>query len=95
MIEHIYEYEKVLKEFKRILKKDGCLIITFPNETLWTFARFLLGRKPVKVPDHVNSFTPEKIRRAAGMRLASKANLPLGLPFIVSFGCMMKFIKED
>ena len=64
VLEHIYLYKDVLKELIRVLKKDGLLIITFPNETNWTISRFLLGRRPIKVPDHVNSFTPKKMRMA-------------------------------
>ena len=47
VLEHVKEYEIVLKELKRVVKKEGYLIITFPNEVLWTLSRFLLGRKPI------------------------------------------------
>jgi methionine biosynthesis protein MetW len=93
VLEHVYEYKDVLKEFRRILKKDGHLIITFPNETLWTFGRFILGRRPIKVPDHVNSFTPSRMRSSAKLQLVSQVNIPFRLPFFLSPTCLMKFRK--
>jgi len=94
VIEHIYEYATVLKELKRILKKGGHLILTFPNEPVWTLCRFFLGRRPVKVPDHVNSFRPETMKAAVGLKLETQRNLPFGLPFALSLNCVMKFKKE-
>lgn len=93
VLEHIYEYRKVLKELKRVLKKNGLLIITFPNETNWTISRFLLLRRPVKVPDHVNSFSPNQMKKDVGMRLAKQSNMPFGLPFFASLGSLMVFRK--
>ena len=92
-LEHVPEVEIAIKELKRILKKDGYLIITFPNETLWTVARFLLGRRPIRVPDHVNSFNPKKISSLTKMRLISVINLPFKFPFFISLGCLMMFKK--
>lgn len=93
VLEHIHAYTDVIKELKRVLKKGGYLIITFPNEILWTISRFLLGRRPIKVPDHVNSFTPNKIKHSIKMKVISQINLPFGFPFFISLGCLMKFQK--
>lgn len=93
-IEHILNYGEALKNLKRILKNDGYLIITFPNEILWTISRFFLGRKPIKVPDHVNSFTPNKIKSILKMKFVSQRNMPFKLPFFISLGCLLKFKKE-
>ncbi len=94
VLEHIYEYQAVLNELKRILKKDGSLIVTFPNECLWTISRFLLGRRPVKVPDHVNSFNPSSMRNAVGLPVTKHVNLPFGLPFALSLNGLTQFKKE-
>ena len=94
VIEHIYEWRQILMEFHRILKPEGRLIITFPNEVLWTASRFLLGRRPIKVTDHVNSFTPGIMRRAIPMTLLKQVNLPLRLPFFISLGALMVFQKN-
>jgi 2-polyprenyl-3-methyl-5-hydroxy-6-metoxy-1,4-benzoquinol methylase len=60
-IEHIDDYQSVIKELIRLLKPNGVLILTFPNEFWWTVSRFLLGRRPIKVVDHINFFTIKKI----------------------------------
>ena len=94
VLEHIPEYQQVIREFKRVLKRDGTLILTFPNETLWTVSRFLLGRKPIKVPDHVNSFSPSQMEKTVGLPLMKKKNLPFGLPFAVSLNGLLVFQKK-
>ncbi|MCK4669666.1 MAG: class I SAM-dependent methyltransferase [Nanoarchaeota archaeon] len=93
VLEHIYEYKDVIKELTRVLRKNGWLIITFPNETVWTICRGLLLKRPLRVPDHVNSFTPRQIISLARLRLLSQINLPFGLPFSLSLGCLLKFKK--
>lgn len=93
VLEHIIDYSSVIEELKRLLKKDGFLIITFPNEFLWILSRFLLLRKPIKTPDHVNSFNPDKIKSKIKMELIYQFNLPFGFLFFISLGCLMKFKK--
>jgi ubiquinone/menaquinone biosynthesis C-methylase UbiE len=93
VLEHVSKYKKAIKELKRVLKRGGHLIITFPNETLWTISRFFLRRKPIKVPDHFNSFTPNKMRLLIKFRLESQVGLPFRLPFFMSLGYLMKFAK--
>lgn len=94
VLEHVREYPIVIKELKRIVKPGGFLILTFPNEILWTVSRFFLGRKPVKVPDHVNSFNPSSMKSLVGLKLVQRINLPFGLPFFFSLNALMKFKKE-
>ena len=95
VIEHVNDYQTVIQELKRILKPGGSLMITFPNEVLWTVSRFLLKRKPVKVPDHINSFNPRVMNSLVNLKLERRQNLPFELPFFLSLGCLMKFIKSD
>jgi len=89
VIEHIHDYSLVLDEFKRILSPEGILIITFPNEFLWTMARILLGRKPIKVPDHVNSFSPTGLTKEMKMKIMNNQGLPFGLSFAMSLGYLL------
>lgn len=94
VLEHVHECEAAVLELKRVLKKGGWLIVTFPNESLWTLGRILLGRRPIKVPDHVNSFTPRSMKSRVGLKLVKRVPLPFALPFFLSLGCLMAFEKE-
>lgn len=93
VLEHIIDYRAAISELIRVLKKGGTLIVTFPNEVLWTISRFFLGRRPVKVPDHVNSFNPSKMKKIVGLQLISLRSLPFNTVFPLSLGCLMKFQK--
>jgi len=95
VIEHVPEYNEVFLEFRRLLRPGGRLIITFPNETLWTAARVLLLRRPFRVADHVNSFTPKRIASASGLRLLKKVFLPFGGFFWTALTVMMVFLKPE
>ena len=95
VLEHIIDYENVVRELKRVLKKDGVLIITFPNEVLWTASRFLLGRRPVRVLDHVNAFSPKMMQRTVDLTTVKQWNLPFSLPFFLFLGSLMKFKKQS
>lgn len=92
-LEHITQYLKVFSEFERILKPGGILITTVPNETTWTIARFILRRKPVKVPDHVNSFTPKKMRCSTILKQRKIKYLPLNTTFWTSFNFLQVWKK--
>lgn len=93
VLEHIYEYEKVIAQLKRVLKKGGTLIINFPHESLWTVGRFFLGRRPIKVPDHVHAFSPNSMNKTVGLQLIDKTNLPINVPYVFSLGAILKYIK--
>lgn len=93
VLEHIYEYEKVIDQLKRVLKKGGLLIINFPHESLWTVGRFLLGRRPIKVPDHVHAFSPKSMNHTVQLPLLSKTNLPINVPYTLSLGAVLKYVK--
>ncbi len=95
VLEHIPEFKLVLKEFKRILRPGGLLIVSFPNEVWWTVSRFVLKRKPVRVPDHFNSFSPNKLRMFVGMDFVSVNGLPFNLPFFFSLGCIVVFKNNE
>ena len=63
VVEHVLEPEKLFKEVKRIVKKDGYIIISLPNETLWQLMRLLLLRFPLHSPDHIHAFIPSDIQK--------------------------------
>jgi 2-polyprenyl-3-methyl-5-hydroxy-6-metoxy-1,4-benzoquinol methylase len=93
VLEHIIEFEDVTAELLRVIRKGGRFIITFPNEVLWTLSRFLLGRRPIRVPDHINAFSPPMIQTMFGLELLRQRSLPFPLPFSLSLGCLMNFRK--
>lgn len=67
--------------------------MTFPNEKMLTFARFLLGRRPIKVPDHVNSFDPSFMRKKIKGNMVVLENYPFDVPFFISIGAVMAFVR--
>ena len=61
VIEHIRDYQMVLKEAYRLLKKEGCFIVTVPNnQTLRPFTCPHCLNK-IYPDDHVNSYTAESL----------------------------------
>lgn len=95
VIEHVQNYKKVINELKRVLKSGGILIISFPNEQLWNISRFFLGRKPIKVPDHVNSFSPRDIINEVKLKVIKILNIPFGLPYFIALTRIIIFQKQD
>jgi ubiquinone/menaquinone biosynthesis C-methylase UbiE len=95
VLEHMLEYKKAIAELKRVLKPGGVLIITIPNDLFLSFGRLLLGKRPIKVPDHFTKFTPKKIRRLVRLPQKSHRNLPISLPFYMSYASMSVFIKKE
>ena len=93
VIEHVPEYQKVLRELKRILKDRGVLIISFPNEPLWILSRFFLGRRPIKIPDHYNSFSPKKLIKEVNLKVKEKINIPFRLPSTMALTRIIVFEK--
>lgn len=56
-IEHVPDYERMLLEFKRVLKKDGVLIISTPNRLVISPNMEL----PIN-PFHVKEFSPSEFK---------------------------------
>ncbi len=71
-IEHIHNVDKILKKIKRILKKDGILIIACPN--INSIDSDLLGAKWIAYdsPRHLYHFSPETLGK-----FLSKFNLSI------------------
>lgn len=55
VLEHVLEPEKVFKEIHRVVKKDGFVVFSIPNENLLQLARLLTLRFPLRSPDHINA----------------------------------------
>lgn len=93
-LEHIYDYKKVLSNLKKVTKKGGIIVLSYPNENNLTLSRFLLFKWPPKIQDHVNSFNPRKIREEINLPLFKQINLPINLPPIFSLETIQFFKKE-
>ena len=67
VIEHIFDTDKALKEFCRVLRKGGKLIIMTENlNSLKERMLFLFGRTPTVMadPSHVKFFNPKSMKAA-------------------------------
>lgn len=92
VIEHITDYHEAIKELKRVLKRGGLLIITFPNEPLAIFFRAIFFRKSM-IEDHINWFSPNKMMRIVGLKLKDKINIPFPIFDFISLIHIMVFVK--
>ena len=93
VIEHIGDYKSAITEMKRLLKKNGLLILSFPNETNLIISRFVLGKKPARLPVHLNSFYPKEMEKLVRLKLLRQDIIPFGLPFKMGLVCVMMFQK--
>jgi len=61
VFEHVYDPHKLVRQVHRILKDDGILIITTPNQD--SILAKLTGKKWVsyKIPEHVFYYTPQTL----------------------------------
>lgn len=89
VLEHVSRYKQVIENLTKVSKKEGIIIISFPNENIVTFGRWLFGVKPAKAPDHVNSFTPSDIIKEFKAECLHKENYPLNLPFCMMVGTVI------
>jgi ubiquinone/menaquinone biosynthesis C-methylase UbiE len=46
LLEHVENPEKVLQEISRVIKRDGNILLTIPNEPLINKLKYMLGQKP-------------------------------------------------
>lgn len=61
VVEHVLSVKKIFEQLKRVVKKDGYIIISIPNEILWEIARGILLKFPLRSPDHLNAIFPNDI----------------------------------
>jgi hypothetical protein len=67
-----------------VLKPGGRAVIVVPNDVTMSAGRLMLGKFPIRYPDHVTFTTPGKMRRwlARDFRVREAFTLPFrGLPF--------------
>ena len=87
MLEHTSEPWRVLAEARRVLKPGGRAIIVVPNDVTMSAGRLLLGKFPIRYPDHLTFTTPGRMHRwlENGFKVTEEFSLPFrALPFAMN-----------
>ena len=87
MLEHTSEPWRVLAEARRVLKPGGRTIIVVPNDVTMSAGRLVLGKFPIRYPDHLTFTTPGRMHRwlANGFTVREEFPLPFRLlPYAVN-----------
>ena len=87
MLEHTSEPWRVLAEARRVLKPGGRAIIVVPNDVTMSAGRLVLGKFPIRYPDHLTFTTPGRMHRwlKNGFRVTEEFSLPFRpLPYAVN-----------
>lgn len=87
MLEHTSEPWRVLAEARRVLKPGGRAIIVVPNDVTMSAGRLVLGKFPIRYPDHLTFTTPRRMHRwlKHGFRVREEFPLPFRpLPYAVN-----------
>ena len=87
MLEHTSEPWRVLAEARRVLKPGGRAIIVVPNDVTMSAGRLVLGKFPIRYPDHLTFTTPGRMHRwlTHGFKVTDEFPLPFRpLPFAVN-----------
>jgi len=92
VIEHLEKPKQVIENVKRIMNKNGILIVATPNSNiLWKITNFCWSKTLSKrdyTKQHVNEFRfheIEKLLRSAGFDVIDKKTLFVVTPFIAMF----------
>lgn len=93
-IEHVDGYKKCLQEIKRVLKKNGYLVMSTPNrEYFGNKIRPIIGLDRVKNPYHVHEFSEKellKILNRKDFEIIKVKRLLFNLPLII-----LKFVEKN
>lgn len=87
VLEHAREPWRVLAEARRVLRSGGRVVMVVPNDWTMSAGRLLLGKFPIRYPDHLTMTTPGRMRRwlADGFQILEGFTLPFRqLPFAVN-----------
>lgn len=87
MLEHTSEPWRVLAEARRVLKPGGRAIMVVPNDVTMSAGRLVLGKFPIRYPDHLTFTTPGRMHKwlAHGFKVTEEFPLPFRpLPFAVN-----------
>lgn len=92
VLEHVFDPLKLANEIKRVLKKEGCLIVDIPNETLlfkfiWFFWTKMKGKVWKGV--HINHFSAkdlENLLEKNGFEKIDEKKIHLRMLWIMKYG---------
>jgi 2-polyprenyl-3-methyl-5-hydroxy-6-metoxy-1,4-benzoquinol methylase len=90
VLEHVSNFKQALKEFKRCIKPDGCIILSFPNEPMVGLGRLIIRRFPIHEVDHINSISPVDIKPIFGEKYVSMNVPPIPYPL-----CLYQIYRFD
>lgn len=79
VLEHVLDPIKAINEIKRVVKKDGFIIFSIPNEKLLQIGRLLKGKHFSHSPDHLYSITVNDIQKYFP-KVIKRFGIPLSLP---------------
>ncbi len=65
VLEHVHDLHGYMKEFRRVLKSGGRLLLALPNHTSWDADHFQQWWAAYDVPRHLYHFAPDSIRALA------------------------------
>lgn len=83
VVEHVLSPKKLFDETKRVVKKDGYIIFSIPNEPLLQLSRALLLRFPLRSPDHINAVFPNDIKKEFS-NILNETYIPIKFSFALS-----------
>jgi len=87
VLEHTREPWRLLAEARRVLQPGGTVVIVVPNDVTMSAGRLLLGKFPIRYPDHLTMTTPRRMKGwlADGFHIVEGFTLPFRLaPFAVN-----------
>ena len=87
VLEHTLEPWRILAEARRVLKPGGKVVIVVPNDVTMSAGRLILGKFPIRYPDHVTFTTPAKMQKwlADGFVVREQFPMPFRfMPFAVN-----------
>ena len=98
VLEHLHDPEKILKKVKKVLNKNGKLIVSLPNDFHFlNRIRFLLGKKiyprPFSPHTHLHTFTIKQgseFLKKNKLKIIQKFYLPGTFPEFLNFDVKRK-----